>query len=159
MHVPTSTTFIFFYFLFLVPIICVTYAITLHYITLQVQCLSIDSRGELLLTGDESGVICLRLLHSRHSSSQGHQGVQGTACRSQELGAEGETGSGAGGGGGGVAKVLKGAHEGGVLAISHVEGSLRLAEDGTASSSALFVSGGKGEGQNQAPGGGEKRRG
>ncbi|CAM9837402.1 unnamed protein product [Pylaiella littoralis] len=106
-------------------------------------CLSIDSRGTLLLTGDESGVICVRRLYGRHSSisSQGDQGVQDTADRS--LGAEGGLDSG---GEGGVAKVIKGAHDGGVLAITHVDGSLRATEDGKefGSSSALFVSGGKG---------------
>lgn len=117
----------------------------------QVQCLSIDSRGTLLLTGDESGVICVRRLYGRHSSisSQGDQGVQDTADRSKNLGAEGGLDSG---GEGGVAKVIKGAHDGGVLAITHVDGSLRATEDGKefGSSSALFVSGGKGEGQGKA---------
>lgn len=158
------------------------------------RCLSIDSLGELLLTGDESGSICVRLLHPRQKKhgrpnsdprrssnsrrqgeAEGGRGTEDTACRSQELGAaagatagaaagaaaEGGLGAGCGGGGGGgVAKVLEGAHKGDVLAISHVEGSLRLSDgvsdglsdglseegDGVGGSwASLFVSGGKGE--------------
>lgn len=114
----------------------------------QVQCLTIDSVGELLLTGDESGTICARLLHSR-SSPGNHQGLQDTGRRSRELGVEGGLHSG-GGGGGGVAKVVDGAHAGGIQAISHVEGSSRSVESKTGESSALFVSGGKGRERGKA---------
>lgn len=94
--------------------------------TSQVGCLSIDSWGELLVTGDESGAICARLLHR-----SGH----GAAYRSSSV--EGES-SGVGGGGG-VTRVVREAHSGDVLAVSHVEGG--AGDDG----SSLFVSGGKGE--------------
>lgn len=101
----------------------------------QVQCLAVDGRGILLLTGDESGTICARLLHGRHSDG----GDRGKAYQSQSLGeevaSEGDV----------VAKVVGGAHEGGVLAMSHVEGSLREEADGSGESSTLFVSGGVGE--------------
>lgn len=108
-----------------------------------------DDRGELLLTGDESGTICARLLHS--SSPGDHEGSQDMGRRSREFGVgERSRGEGGGGrGGGGIAKVVDGAHAGGIQAISHVEGSYaegssNSAGDGIRDSSALFVSGGKG---------------
>lgn len=133
-----------------------------------------DSLGQLLVTGDDSGSICARLLHPRESSNsaasraESARGTGDTAYPSQEFGAVvvaggAELGAGSGSGGGGVAKVVEGAHKGDVLAIRHVEGSLRmstsmsrseglsegLSEDeggAEASWSSLFVSGGKGEG-------------
>ncbi|CAN0497695.1 unnamed protein product, partial [Ectocarpus sp. 8 AP-2014] len=95
----------------------------------QVRCLSIDRRGELLVTGDESGAICARLLH--HS---GNRSGDGTAYGSSSV----EGGSSGGSGGGGVVEVVREAHSGEVLAISHVEGG--AGDDDPA----LFVSGGKG---------------
>lgn len=149
-----------------------------HSCLLQVRCLSIDSLGQLLLTGDESGSICVRLLHPRDANDSSTSSTpsrvrvaKNTANRRKELGAgavaEGVrvgvgigAGSG-GGGGGGVAKVLEGAHAGDVLAISHVEGSLSmspsegLSEEQTGAGggrSSLFVSGGKGEEQGRKKG-------
>lgn len=118
-----------------------------------------------MLTGDESGSICIRLLHPRHLTNSSRQGGRGgeeeeedTVYRNQGVGAvdvnvADSLGLGrleADRGGGGVAKVLEGAHAGGVLAISHVKGSLRLslsADEGRAGGrwASLFVSGGKGE--------------
>ncbi|CAM9286449.1 unnamed protein product [Scytosiphon promiscuus] len=49
-----------------------------------VQCLSIDGRGELLVTGDESGTMCTRLLHSRSRSPRDYQGFQDTGRRSRD---------------------------------------------------------------------------
>lgn len=106
----------------------------------QVQCLAVDAQGRLLLTGDESGAICARFLcHARDDST----GVDhGCTLRSQALEGEGRARICAGGG---SAKVLQGAHEGGVLAMSHVRGDAGGSAEDIKSSSMLFVSGGIGE--------------
>lgn len=85
-----------------------------------------DGRGELLLTGDEDGIICARLLHRgrRHDSPVNPASV---ALEDDSENVE----------------VLVGAHEGGVFAVCHVEESLQEfdAEENTK----FFVSGGVGE--------------
>lgn len=102
------------------------------------RCLAIDSRGVLLLSGDESGTMCARLLH--RGSDGIHPGSHhGSAYPSERPVGEGALEVDV------AAKVVRSAHEGGVLAVSHVEGSFRPAEGDTGGSSALFISGGEGE--------------
>ena len=81
--------------------------------------------------------MCARLLHRGHGSP--HASHHGSAYPGERPVGEGALEVDV------AAKVVRTAHEGGVLAVSHVEGSFRLAEGDTGGSSALFVSGGDGE--------------
>lgn len=82
--------------------------------------------------------MCARLLHRRGNGSH-HSNHHGSAYPSERPAGEGALEVDV------AAKVVRTAHEGGVLAVSHVEGSFRLAEDDARGSSALFISGGDGE--------------
>lgn len=102
------------------------------------QCLAIDAKGSLLLTGDESGTLCARLLNRNHGD--GDTNTQNASYRNRGPGSKATPD------GHGCVK-LEGVHEGGVLSISHVEGKLRREGEGEEARDgfALFVSGGIGE--------------
>lgn len=103
------------------------------------QCLAIDAQGSLLLTGDESGTLCARLLNRRHGD--GDTNTRTTQYRNRVLGSK-VTPDGPDGH---SCVKVEGAHEGGILAMTHVEGKLRGEEGEAGGGFALFVSGGIGE--------------
>lgn len=107
----------------------------------QVQCLAIDAQGSLLLTGDESGTLCARLLNRRHGD--GDTNTRTTQYRNRVPGSKGTPD----GPDGHVCVKVEGAHEGGILAMTHVEGKLRGEAGEAGGGFALFVSGGIGEEQ------------
>lgn len=103
------------------------------------QCLAIDSEGSLLVTGDEKGVICVRLLHQADDSDGHHASFP----RDRERATSGSNGDG-------TTVAFAAAHEGGVLAVSHVHRDARAGVNGGRGitgrgddeNGMLFVSGG-----------------
>lgn len=110
--------------------------------------MAIDNRGSLLVTGDESGAIFARILHHRNSKSA-HQPPQRDRDGTQFGG--GRSSSGNTGDGNATAVASAAAHEGGVLAVSHVDDRPSRISGNEDSDSEpkdeemLFVSGGQGE--------------
>lgn len=96
------------------------------------RCLAIDNLGNFLLTGDESGAICARFLSRLKPNDVDYGSTYRNIGLGQTLGE------------GGV-RLVAGAHEGAVLAISHIFGSLKGADDQSEERSVLFVSGGVGK--------------
>lgn len=101
----------------------------------QVRCLSLDEAGILLLTGDDSGVLCVRELPRERSINS-----PGTMLERPKDSAPGRSPVDD------HTVIVTGAHDGGVYAVSHVMGSQRrLGLRGGKNVDALFLSGGAGE--------------
>ncbi|CAM9608394.1 unnamed protein product, partial [Sphacelaria rigidula] len=86
-----------------------------------VQCLAIDGEGRLLVTGDENGVICARLLHQADGRvANGHHASCPRDREGASLGSDGD----------GTTVASAAAHEGGVFAVSHVRRDTRVGVKG-----------------------------
>lgn len=90
-----------------------------------------------MLSGDESGTICARLLQFK-SNEDGNEDPYNPYTRRLLDNDEGLDGDGS-------AYVVAGVHEGGVLVVRHVQGSFRVDEGDVERWSSLFLSGGVGE--------------
>lgn len=89
--------------------------IVVHYP--QVQCLAIDVKGILLVTGDESGALCARILPQT-------RGIQNASRRHRGGGVS------QGGGDDSAVVTFAAAHEGGVTAVCHVDRSCGAGDEG-----------------------------